>query len=243
MTVKLTLCQRHCNPVNSELEIFFAFISIINNSALITYCFHCYLWHFLFFLNHLWSQSTLAQIYLTLFAIPHKTMLWSLRFLIHEPGMLEISNLIVKSHSWQEVRPFWLHSRQNICTQWRSWYMAWQNISIRLSWMAYFSLGPHTTHKLYEMAKQFFYFTMVSVFLSSRFSSVKNPDALPSQCGIVGNPYRSPHSGPPCPSFQKRLFFSFLCTYLWLCVFMQADICHKKGKRPNRLFELPNTDP
>lgn len=167
MTVKLTLCQRHCNPVNSELEIFFAFISIINNSALTIYCFYCYLWHFLFFLNHLWSQSALAQIYLTLFVIPHKTtMLWCLRFLIHEPGMLEISNPIVKSHSWQEVRPFWLHSKQNIWKQWRSWYMAWQNISIRLSWVAYFSLGPHTTLKLDTWLNNFFYFTTTGFCIS-----------------------------------------------------------------------------
>lgn len=33
----------------------------------------------------------------------------------------------------------------------------------------------------------------------------------------MGNPYRSPHSGPPCPSFQKRFIFHF-CIYTCDCV-------------------------
>lgn len=50
-------------------------------------------------------------------------MLWCLMFQIHKSG---ISNLILRNHSYQEVRPFWLYSSWNIWTQWRSWYMAWQ---------------------------------------------------------------------------------------------------------------------
>lgn len=91
----------------------------------------------------------------------------------------------------------------------------------RLGCMAYFSLGPHTTLKLYGRIKQCFYFSRTAFCLSfSPFSSVKSPYALPSQCGIMGDPYKSPHSGPPCHSFQKRLMFQFcanICASAHLC--------------------------
>lgn len=101
--------------------------------------------------------------------------------------------------------------------------MAWQNISIRLTVVEWPTFHWVLTQPLSSMKWLNIFFILprqVSVFLSSPVSSVKSPDALPSQCGIMGNPYRRPHSGPPCPSFQKRFIFHFCahtCDSVCLC--------------------------
>lgn len=153
--------------------------------------------------------------------------------------MLEISNLIVKSHSWQEVRPFWLYSRQNIWTQWRSWYMAWQNISIRLRWMAYFSLGPHTTFKLYGMIKQcFFYFSKTGFSLCFCLPSSPLLRALMLCHHNVGLwlIHKKAHIVDHHAT-HFRIRFQF-CAHVCACACFceQADICHKRGKTPIRGF-------
>lgn len=152
--------------------------------------------------------------------------------------MLEIRNVIVKSHSWQERRLFWLYSRQNIWTQWRSWYMAWQNISIRLRWMAYFSLGPHMTLKLYGVIKQCFYFSRTGFSLSFCLPPSPLLRALMLCHHNVGlwvihtKAHIVDHHAT-----HFRFMFQFCargCACACFC--KQADICHKKGKTLSRAF-------
>lgn len=168
--------------------------------------------HFPFFLNHLRvSFASYSRLYFI--CNSYKTpVLWCPRFQIHESAMLEISSLIVKSCSWQEGRPFCFYSKQN-----------WQNISIRLRWMAYFHWVLIQPLRSMEWLNSGFILTgRVSLFLSfclsffslSPSSSVKSPDALPSQ----RDPYKSPHSGPPRP-LVSDLCCRFVRTFVPLCVF------------------------
>lgn len=94
-------------------------------------------------------------------------MLWCLRFQIHKSGLLEISNPILKNHFYQEVRPFWLYSSWNIWTQWRSWYMAWQNDLVE--WPTFHWVLTQPLSSMEWLNSVFILAGQLSVFLSPPF--------------------------------------------------------------------------
>lgn len=98
--------------------------------------------------------------------------------------------------------------------------------------MAYFSPGPHTTLKLYATIKQCFYLSRTGsplLLLRALMLCRHNVGLWVIHTKAHTVDHHATH-------FRKKSFMFQFCSRLCLCVFMQADIRHKKGKTLNRGF-------